>query len=215
MEHRHSHRRHVSDAIGGGEEHASGRPPRSAVNDPPELSTGAQPASRRQARLAAGRAALELLSERWPKVFRSWPQPPVPLKIGIRNDIAAALGESVTPVALTAALNRWCRSLAYLKAIAQVGAVRVDLQGQPAGSVTPEEAALARNERMAKFGARNATEKQLKQGPAAASAASIDNQTKPTSATEKKPAPTVSKVVVEVKRRRGVRPPEITKARRV
>jgi ProP effector len=65
-----------------------------------------------------------------------------PLKIGIHMDIRAAHPE-IDPRALRIALAKWCSRPVYQWTLAQGGA-RVDLYGQPAGEVTPEQQAHAR-----------------------------------------------------------------------
>jgi ProP effector len=63
-----------------------------------------------------------------------------PLKLGIKNDIYAR--SDMPHRRITIALRAYCRSADYLTACAE-GAVRVDLAGERAGSVTGSEAAHA------------------------------------------------------------------------
>jgi sRNA-binding protein len=63
-----------------------------------------------------------------------------PLKLGIKNDIYAR--SDMSHRRITTALRAYCRSADYLTACAE-GAVRVDLAGERAGSVTGSEAAHA------------------------------------------------------------------------
>ena len=81
---------------------------------------------------------LSVLSELFP-VFR----PPTfrPLKLKIHLDLIERA--PVTPEEVHAALSIHCRAHSYLRASTE-GAVRVDLDGKPAGAVTAEEAANAR-----------------------------------------------------------------------
>ena len=60
-----------------------------------------------------------------------------PLKLGIKDDIYAR--SDMSRRRITAALRTYCSSANYLAACTE-GAVRVDLAGEPAGSVTGAEA---------------------------------------------------------------------------
>ena len=81
------------------------------------------------------------LTERFPNCF-NWNRVR-PLKIGIHRDLWAILGESHARVEIRRLLSRYCNHARYRHALKE-GAVRVDLQGQPAGVVTVEEAEDAR-----------------------------------------------------------------------
>ncbi len=100
-----------------------------------------QPAGRvksREAKMAEPEVGYALsLTERYPLCFD--PALPKPLKIGIRQDLIDAGHE---PQAVHLALCRYTRLRAYQRTLI-AGAVRVDLQGQPAGEVTAGEAAYA------------------------------------------------------------------------
>ncbi len=74
----------------------------------------------------------------YPACF-DWRQPR-PLKLGIHRDLIAA-GHPNRIV--RGALGAYCSRRAYLKAM-RAGVPRIDLQGQPAGEITPDEAAEAR-----------------------------------------------------------------------
>ncbi|MBV5311154.1 ProQ/FINO family protein [Chromatium okenii] len=65
---------------------------------------------------------------------------PRPLKIRIYQDLREA---GHTARAVNGAMYVYCNRRAYLRAM-EAGAVRIDLQGQPAGEVTEVEAAAAR-----------------------------------------------------------------------
>jgi sRNA-binding protein len=74
---------------------------------------------------------------------------PKPLKVGIRNDIANFL--DVNPRTIGYALGHYCGRAAYLLACTE-GAIRVGLDGKPAGIVSAADAAHAEkilNERKA------------------------------------------------------------------
>lgn len=88
-------------------------------------------------------AALDLLTERWPKVFLWAERRRVPLKVGIREDILAELNGAITPQELSAALGVYCRNHVYLRRLRRAGAMRIDLNGAPKGVVTAEQADFA------------------------------------------------------------------------
>jgi sRNA-binding protein len=88
-----------------------------------------QPGSRRYRSL--GRSVPGLLS-----VFQ---QRRKPLKLGIHNDIMAALNGAITPKECATAMRVYCGNGGYLRAC-KVGAQRIDLNGEVAGHVTVEEA---------------------------------------------------------------------------
>jgi len=87
-------------------------------------------------------SAIDLLAELFPKTFSRFEQRRRPLKVGIRADLLAALDGAITPVELAHALTCYTANLWYLDSL-RAGAVRVGLDGEPAGIVTPEEAAQA------------------------------------------------------------------------
>ena len=83
------------------------------------------------------------LAEAYPACF-DWERPR-PLKLGIHKDLLAAGfgGAGVKPAEIKRALGRYCNRARYRKTL-RAGADRVDLDGQPAGAVTAEEAEAAR-----------------------------------------------------------------------
>ena len=92
-------------------------------------------------RRATTGAIIELLCERFPQTFnRGGPQP---LKVGVYADVLAALGDAVQPRDLQSALRAYTSNARYLRALS-AGACRVGLDGGPAGTVTPEDEAVAR-----------------------------------------------------------------------
>lgn len=64
-----------------------------------------------------------------------------PLKVGVHTDIRAAHPDA-DPRAVRIALGKWCGRRAYKWALIRHGA-RIDLHGEPAGEVTPEQQAHA------------------------------------------------------------------------
>jgi len=99
------------------------------------------------ARRARTAAIIELLCGRFPRTFsRRGTQP---LKVGVYGDILAALGEAVQPRDLQSALRAYTRNAGYLRALL-AGACRIDLDGKPTGTVTPEDETVAKA-RLAEF----------------------------------------------------------------
>lgn len=90
----------------------------------------------------AATVTLELLAERWPRCFAIFEQRRRPLKLGIDQDIAAALADPFTPDELKSALRFYVGNIGYLLACRE-GAERVDLDGNVVGAVTAAEAAHA------------------------------------------------------------------------
>ena len=88
-------------------------------------------------------AVLELLAETFPACFVVYEGRRRPLKIGIHLDALAVLAGVVTPEELSAALGVYTHNRVYRSRLV-AGAVRVDLNGQSAGVVTPEQAVPCR-----------------------------------------------------------------------
>jgi ProP effector len=91
---------------------------------------------------AAVYAALDLLCEVFPACFKQYEKRRLPLKVGIHHNILAALAGAITPQELGLALAIYVGNKSYRSGLV-AGAVRIDLNGQPAGTVTPEQAAPA------------------------------------------------------------------------
>lgn len=94
-------------------------------------------------RTARAFAVVALLAERWPRCFSVFEQRRRPLKLGIHRDIATVLEGAVTVQELRSALRFYVSNTWYLRAAMVVGAARIDLDGNPSGSVTAEEADAA------------------------------------------------------------------------
>ena len=103
------------------------------------------------------------LAELYPSCFR---QPRQPLKIGIHNDIVARHPE-LRPGLIAKALKTYTRSLGYLETL-RAGAARIDLEGNPVGSVTAadEEDAKRKIAKAAKRAAAKAIQDRKEAGPA-------------------------------------------------
>ena len=95
---------------------------------------------------SAHKGLIAKLIDQFPSAFSTNPQP---LKIGIGNDIAKAL--DIDPRSVALALGYYCNLSAYLSACRK-GATRVDLDGNPAGTVTEAEATHA-EKRLGEIGA--------------------------------------------------------------
>jgi ProP effector len=83
------------------------------------------------------------LQKRFPKAFPKNPSPKVPLKIGIFEDLLAHAAElALSETELRAAIKIWCRGSRYWTSMV-AGAARVDLSGEEAGRVSPEDGVRA------------------------------------------------------------------------
>ena len=85
-------------------------------------------------------AALALLCERWPKCFFMFQGRRLPLKIGIHKDIPDGL---IEPKILRLAFRLYVNNPGYLNAM-RLGAARVDLNGEVAGSARTERKSAQR-----------------------------------------------------------------------
>ncbi|MFQ6403240.1 ProQ/FinO family protein [Methylophilus sp. 'Pure River'] len=84
------------------------------------------------------------LQKLFPKTFPKNPNPKVPLKVGILDDLYARSEEiGISKEDIQLAIKTWCKSSRYWNA-SKEGAVRVDLDGNPAGVVEAKGAAQAR-----------------------------------------------------------------------
>ncbi len=104
-----------------------------------------------QTELAADRRSqrivetLDALREWFPAAFVTLSEPRrPPLKVGIHLDVVIRVrAPAIKPGEIADALRFYCGGLAYLRALVE-GAPRPDLDGEPAGAVTTEEAADAK-----------------------------------------------------------------------
>jgi sRNA-binding protein len=83
----------------------------------------------------------ELLVEKFPGCFAPGKAPKKPLKLGIFDDIRAALPD-LAGSRISKALRSYTNGPTYLNSIVE-NAARIDLAGKPAGKVTADEAADA------------------------------------------------------------------------
>lgn len=85
---------------------------------------------------------LDRLCREFPAAFVHYQGRRRPLKVGIFHDILDRLGPAIDQKLLRRALGAYVRNFGYLRAL-QPGADRIDLAGEPCGTVTAEEAAHA------------------------------------------------------------------------
>ena len=86
---------------------------------------------------------ISLLAEKWPCCFSIPYSQRRPLKLGIREDVLAALDGAISAGKVSAALRWYVSSPEYQRRLLH-GAWRVDLNGRPAGTVSQEDEAHAR-----------------------------------------------------------------------
>ena len=105
------------------------------------------------------------LAELYPNCFR---QPRQPLKIGIHNDVIARHPE-LRHSLIASALKTYTRSLGYLETL-KAGAARIDLEGNPVGTVTAadEEDAKRKIAKAAKRAAAEAIQNPIPEAKASA-----------------------------------------------
>jgi ProP effector len=102
------------------------------------------------------------LADFWPKCFSVFQGRRRPLKINIHLDIAAAAAGAILPNEIAAALRLYVANAFYLRACRE-GAVRIDLNGEPAGVVTAAEAANSAARLKVQAAKRKAAKKQAQQ----------------------------------------------------
>jgi ProP effector len=98
-------------------------------------------------------AAVALLAKRFPRCFNERKRRP--LKIGINVDVVVAMAGTMTARDVADALRFYTGSILYQQALT-AGAGRIDLDGNLAGTVTPEEEAAALDKKRS-WAAREAT----------------------------------------------------------
>ena len=104
------------------------------------------------------REIVGLLCAQFPDAFSGTEQPR-PLKIGIHADVVAALGGKVKSREVRSALAVFASRPGYLRSLT-AGTQRFGIDGQPPGTVTPEEAAHAQ----ARLGANRARPAEIPAG---------------------------------------------------
>jgi ProP effector len=87
--------------------------------------------------------AIRLLQKQFPLAFPKKPAAKVPLKIGIHQDLLAQADQLAIDIdVLRTAIKTWCSGLRYWECLTE-DAIRVDLNGEPAGHVSKIEAEQA------------------------------------------------------------------------
>lgn len=104
------------------------------------------------------RYGVELLKAYFPAAFKSFNEVK-PLKKGIKQDLVKRLSTMADVVTddkacMVKSLSYYVNTVAYHKSVTK-GAVRIDLDGQPAGDVTEEEAKYSLERHQAKAQTRN------------------------------------------------------------
>ncbi|MEN5063695.1 ProQ/FinO family protein [Achromobacter aegrifaciens] len=131
--------------------------------------------------------AIWRLQKHFPQAFPKNPAPKLPLKQGILADAAQHLEKlGMTEEQLKQAIATWCKGSRYWSSMV-ADATRVDLQGQPAGTVTAEQAAYARRQ-ASRRPAGKARPAKKAAAPAAASADAPAPEAAPEAATVTTPA---------------------------
>src|SRR5262245_14137018 len=95
---------------------------------------------------ARTKAVITALAARFPKCFAVPDTSRRPLKVGIDADILAALSGTIRRTELIRALAMYCSSEGYLERVL-TGALRIDLEGKPAGVVTADDERHAKAKR--------------------------------------------------------------------
>jgi ProP effector len=95
---------------------------------------------------ARTKAVITALAARFPECFAVPDTRRRPLKVGIDADILAALGGTIRRTELIRALAMYCSSEGYLERVL-TGALRIDLEGKPAGMVTTDDEQHAKAKR--------------------------------------------------------------------
>ena len=90
-------------------------------------------------------ATIALFAEKYPRAFFMLEARRRPLKVGIDVDLAASLNGALTPSQLHNALRVYTHAIDYLSGM-YTGAVRIDLNGQAAGTVAVKAARKAGKE---------------------------------------------------------------------
>jgi ProP effector len=88
------------------------------------------------------RPIISTLGATFPKAFFQYERRRKPIKLGIHRDIAALL-PTLSTKEIGAAMGAYVHNHFYRSACTKAGAARIDLNGDAAGVVTPEEAADA------------------------------------------------------------------------
>ncbi|MCG8910275.1 MULTISPECIES: ProQ/FinO family protein [Pseudomonas] len=115
--------------------------------------------------------AIWRLQKQFPLAFPANPNPKVPLKEGILKDAEQHLKElRITADQLKLGIAAWCRGTRYWASMVE-NAPRLDLNGQPAGTVTAAQAQYAKQQALRQ---RSEERRKRAQSKAQASAPSVE-----------------------------------------
>jgi sRNA-binding protein len=93
--------------------------------------------------ITAVQNTITALADLYPACFAVFQERRKPLKVGVRDDVIAALNGAITDKEVSLALRWYCGDSGYLKACTE-GTERIGLDGKASGQVTREEADNAR-----------------------------------------------------------------------
>jgi sRNA-binding protein len=79
----------------------------------------------------------------FPRTFFIYEKKRRPLKDGIDIDLVPVVEDTISGPELRRAIEHYCGNVAYLRGLIQ-GAVKIDLEGRPAGSVSVDEEVAAK-----------------------------------------------------------------------
>jgi sRNA-binding protein len=119
---------------------------------------------------SAAHDTIEALADMFPACFSVFQGRRRPLKIGIHNDLIAALAGAISEKEARLALAVYTGNPAYLRACCNVGAARVDLVGNKVGSVDLAAATHAKQRLDQQRDKRKRREEAMAQAKAAAEA---------------------------------------------
>ena len=92
-----------------------------------------------KAHYTAVQNTITVLADLFPACFFVYERRRRPLKIGICEEVIAALAGAATPQEIARALRMYCGHVGYLAACTE-GAPRIDLNGEAAGTVSATDA---------------------------------------------------------------------------
>jgi ProP effector len=90
-------------------------------------------------RYTAAQSTITALADLYPACFAVFQERRKPLKVGIREEVIAALAGAASPKEIALALRMYCGNIGYLKACVE-GAPRIGLNGEAVGTVSAAEA---------------------------------------------------------------------------
>ncbi|WP_313620545.1 ProQ/FinO family protein [Achromobacter sp.] len=120
---------------------AGGKPQRAQSGDKPQRAPRAE---KREAPVDPVVVAISRLQRHFPKAFPKNPAPKLPLKLGVLADLVQHAQQlQLDEAQIKEAVKTWCDGRRYWASMVE-DAPRVDLNGEPAGAVTTNEARHAK-----------------------------------------------------------------------